>query len=112
MDAFALGAASKAFATMLTYPAIRAKVLLQTGRSSSDSVLGTMRGVVRTEGAAGLYKGMPAQLLKTVMVAALMLMVKEKTFGAAFVAVAYVQAKRHPGGGSAGASPARGGASA
>ena len=27
--AFALGAASKAFATILTYPAIRAKVLLQ-----------------------------------------------------------------------------------
>lgn len=96
-DAFVLGAASKALATILTYPAIRAKVLLQTGRSQSTGVVGTIHGVVSDEGPSGLYKGLPAQLFKTVLVAALMLMVKEKAFGAAFVSVAWVQSKRHPG---------------
>lgn len=76
---------------------------------------------MRNEGPSGLYKGLPAQLLKTVLVAALMQMarhggthlhrrrltwhavvsglsascpqVKEKSFGAAFVAVAVIRSR-------------------
>ena len=93
-----LGAASKAFATSLTYPAIRTKVLMQTLQGGAGGahpgLLATARHVARAEGAAGLYRGLRAQLLKTVLVAALQLMVKEKTFGAAYLAVAHVQGAR------------------
>ena len=99
-----LGAASKALATSLTYPAIRAKVLLQThqdapGAPPADGarppgLLATARRVVQRDGAGGLYRGLRAQLLKTVLVAALQLMVKEKSFGAAYLAVAHVQGVR------------------
>ena len=96
-----LGAASKALATALTYPAIRTKVLMQTlqggaaaGGAHPPGLLATARTVARREGAAGLYRGLRAQLLKTVLVAALQLMVKEKSFGAAYLAVAHVQEAR------------------
>ena len=103
-EAFVLGAASKALATSLTYPAIRAKVLLQThqdepgappaGGARPPGLLATARRVVQRDGAGGLYRGLRAQLLKTVLVAALQLMVKEKSFGAAYLAVAHVQGAR------------------
>jgi adenine nucleotide transporter 17 len=101
-EAFVLGAASKALATALTYPAIRTKVLMQTmqggggdaGGAHPPGLLATARAVARREGAAGLYRGLRAQLLKTVLVAALQLMVKEKSFGAAYLAVAHVQEAR------------------
>jgi hypothetical protein len=57
----------------------------------------TARGVVAAEGYGGLYRGLRAQLLKTVLVAALQLMVKEKSFGAAYLAVAHVQEARAKG---------------
>jgi len=95
LDAFLLGAASKALATMLTYPAIRGKVLLQTGRGAPGGGVGeTLRAVVLQEGPPGLYRGLPAQLLKTVLVAALQLMVKEKSFGTAYLLVCRVQEAR------------------
>ena len=97
-DAFLLGALSKALATALTYPAIRAKVLLQTAPpgtpAASAGLLATAARIRAAEGAAGLYRGLPAQLLKTVLVAALQLTIKEKAFGAAYLAVAHVQQAR------------------
>ena len=87
LDAFVLGAASKGFATALTYPAIRAKVLIQTGRSGCDTLMEAGAQVIAQEGMGGLYRGLRAQLLKTVLVSALQLMVKEKSFGAAYAMV-------------------------
>jgi hypothetical protein len=78
-DAFILGAASKALATCVTYPAIRCKVLLQTGEA--ESLAGAAR---QAAGGAGLYRGLGAQLLKTVLVAALQLSVKEKAYRSAY----------------------------
>ena len=108
-DAFVLGAASKAVATFITYPLVRAKVLAKAperrdvSRKRRDasrkgapppaehfrgkSLPAVMRGVVETEGAAGLYKGLQAQLLKTVLVAAFSLTVKEKSFRTAMLVV-------------------------
>jgi adenine nucleotide transporter 17 len=43
--------------------------------------------VVQTEGSAGLYKGLNAQLVKTVLAAAFSLTVKEKSFRTAMVLV-------------------------
>ena len=108
-DAFVLGAASKAVATFITYPLVRAKVLAKAPerrdvsrkrrdasrkgapppaeRHRGKSLPAVMRGVVETEGAAGLYKGLQAQLLKTVLVAAFSLTVKEKSFRTAMLVV-------------------------
>mgnify|MGYP001982179723 CR=1 FL=1 len=107
-DAFVLGAASKAIATFITYPLVRAKVLAKAPerkdagkrrdarkgaervaaeRFRGKSLPAVMRGVVETEGPAGLYKGLQAQLLKTVLVAAFSLTVKEKSFRTAMLVV-------------------------
>ena len=108
-DAFVLGAASKAVATFITYPLVRAKVLAKAPerrdvsrkrrdasrkgapppaeRFRGKSLPAVMRGVVETEGPAGLYKGLQAQLLKTVLVAAFSLTVKEKSFRTAMLVV-------------------------
>lgn len=94
-EAFVLGALSKALATGLTYPLIRAKVLLQAARPGAPaSLAGTAAGVVGAEGLGGLYRGLGVQLAKTVAVAALQLMVKEQAFGAAYLAVQRAQAAR------------------
>ena len=107
-DAFVLGAASKAIATFITYPLVRAKVLAKAPertdagkrrdarkgasrvaaeRFRGKSLPAVMRGVVETEGPAGLYKGLQAQLLKTVLVAAFSLTVKEKSYRTAMLLV-------------------------
>lgn len=46
--------------------------------SSQESTLTTLYKIVQTDGFFGLYKGVEAQLLRTVLSAGLMLMAKEK----------------------------------
>ena len=84
-DAFILGAVSKAAATVLTYPLVRAKVLQKAGTREEDtkSLIGTLQRVHREEGVSGLYKGLDAQLVKTVLAGAALMTVKEKTFSSA-----------------------------
>jgi hypothetical protein len=84
-DAFVLGAASKATATVLTYPLVRAKVLQKAGTREEDrsSLLGTLKRVHREEGVSGMYKGLDAQLVKTVLAGALTMTIKEKSFTSA-----------------------------
>lgn len=84
-DAFILGAASKAVATMITYPLVRAKVLQKvcTRQEDARSLVGTLERVYREEGVRGLYKGLDAQLVKTVLAGAIMMTVKEKSFSSA-----------------------------
>lgn len=92
-SAFMLGALSKTIATVLTYPAIRCKVLMQRAETDEEkrrrlagngsvgppkNMIQALHVVWRTEGLLGFYKGLHAQILKTVLAAALMLMVKEK----------------------------------
>ncbi|KAI5076479.1 hypothetical protein GOP47_0009052 [Adiantum capillus-veneris] len=92
--AFLLGALSKTVATVVTYPAIRCKVLLQVWERKDDEteqksitdplhrppkkMLDAINIIWHREGALGFYKGLEAQILKTVLSAALMLMIKEK----------------------------------
>ncbi|GAQ78886.1 peroxisomal adenine nucleotide carrier [Klebsormidium nitens] len=80
--AFVIGALSKTVATVVTYPAIRAKVMLQADKDEEGghprNMLDAMRRAVDEGGFKGLYKGMNAQIFKTVLSAALMLMIKEK----------------------------------
>ena len=85
-EAFILGALSKSIATVVTYPAIRGKVVCQSNASANgDGAATKFKGlgdaigtIVRAQGMGGLYKGLPQQLTKTVLSAAIGLMLKEK----------------------------------
>ncbi|XP_022878804.1 peroxisomal adenine nucleotide carrier 1-like [Olea europaea var. sylvestris] len=88
-SAFMLGAVSKCIATFVTYPAIRCKVMIQSAESDEDeediaqpnsrkTILGAVRAIWKKEGILGFFKGLQAQILKTVLSSALLLMVKEK----------------------------------
>lgn len=88
-SAFFLGALSKCVATFLTYPAIRCKVMLQAAASDEDginqapqrnksTVSDALCSIWKREGPLGFYKGIQAQILKTVLSSALLLMIKEK----------------------------------
>ncbi|KAA8523837.1 hypothetical protein F0562_010260 [Nyssa sinensis] len=89
LSAFMLGAASKCIATCLTYPAIRCKVTIQAAESDEDgnneaqsksqkTVSGAFYAIWKREGLLGFFKGLQAQILKTVLSSALLLMIKEK----------------------------------
>jgi len=108
-QAFLVGALSKTVATILTYPAIRTKVMLQAAESDEDKAIrmkGTMGahtrprtiGMVeacqliwRQEGVTGYFKGLHAQIIKTVLSAALMLMIKEKVANSTWVVMLALQ---------------------
>lgn len=88
-SAFMLGAVSKCIATFLTYPAIRCKVMIQAAESNENgtkeakpktrkTVSGAVYSIWKREGLLGFYKGIHAQILKTVLSSALLLMIKEK----------------------------------
>ncbi|XP_074292206.1 peroxisomal adenine nucleotide carrier 1-like [Silene latifolia] len=86
--AFLLGALSKTIATVLTYPAIRCKVVIQAAereeekatqtRKTRKTVSGVFYNIWKHEGILGYFKGIEAQILKTVLSSALLLMIKEK----------------------------------
>ncbi|KAM7481352.1 hypothetical protein LguiB_005935 [Lonicera macranthoides] len=101
-SAFLLGAISKSIATILTYPAIRSKVMIQAADSSDDKTTKgrqksrkTLSGVIyaiwRKEGVLGFFKGLQAQILKTVLSSALLLMVKEKITATTWVLILAIQ---------------------
>ena len=111
-EAFWLGAFTKALATVVTYPPTRVKAMIQNRSSSSSSssstsslpsaggggggdrgqssVAAVMVAIHRTEGVAGLYSGLTTTLLKGVLQAAFMLMVKERVDYATRVAFGMV----------------------
>nr|CAD1829451.1 unnamed protein product [Ananas comosus var. bracteatus] len=89
LSAFILGAISKSVATILTYPAIRCKVMIQASNSengpdnvgeskSAKTMMGALSVIWNREGIPGFFKGLQAQILKTVLSSALLLMIKEK----------------------------------
>ncbi|KAE8723856.1 Peroxisomal adenine nucleotide carrier 1 [Hibiscus syriacus] len=89
-SAFVLGAVAKCIATFVTYPAIRCKVTIQAadlddndetkeaGSKKKKTVTGALYSIWKREGLLGFYKGIEAQILKTVLSSALLLMIKEK----------------------------------
>jgi len=83
-EAFALGAMSKALATILTQPLIVAKVGLQSrppparnGKPFS-SFVEVMQFIIENEGALSLFKGMGPQIMKGLMVQGILMMTKER----------------------------------
>ena len=82
---FMIGVVSKMLATVVTYPAIRAKVLINTGSAPCEEgkigmrlVVSTIIRIFRDQGVQGLFAGVKPQLLKAALNAALMLAVKER----------------------------------
>ncbi|XP_012723456.2 peroxisomal membrane protein PMP34 [Fundulus heteroclitus] len=91
---FLIGAIAKAIATTATYPLQTIQAILRFGQYKGDGKGGLMGGVsnifclfmdrIKKHGFLGLYKGLEAKLLQTVLTAALMFVVYEKITAATF----------------------------
>lgn len=88
-QAFLVGAVAKAVATIVTYPYIRAKVIMQCSATEGAGaeqrpqrgMAGpwyVMKELVEEQGMEGLYRGLTPHLVKGVLSAAVMLMTKER----------------------------------
>jgi len=106
-QAFILGALSRAIATLIVFPFIRAKTLVMSNpskqinnatensnlqrkegnvqsddTSSHKSIADTLKILVKEEGPGALYKGMGTELVRGMLSSALMLMIKERLYAA------------------------------
>lgn len=80
-EAFFLGMFARVVATMLTYPYLRAKVMLQSTYKNATvkpTIPQMIAEQISTGGVWGLYQGIGPELTRGVFSAALMMMVKEK----------------------------------
>ncbi|CAK0825861.1 unnamed protein product, partial [Prorocentrum cordatum] len=75
-DMFWVSGISKAVATLVTYPLIRAKAVAQT--MGSDGVVASLRGIVETDGVRGLYQGVWLLSYKTILFNSMMMALKQK----------------------------------
>ncbi|XP_058463573.1 peroxisomal membrane protein PMP34 [Malaya genurostris] len=82
---FAIGAIAKAIATVLTYPLQLIQTKLRHGNSDKNlelppdtDMIQMLLIILKKQGAAGLFRGLEAKLLQTVLTAALMFMTYEK----------------------------------
>ncbi|CAK4085377.1 unnamed protein product [Aphanomyces euteiches] len=85
IEAFLLGAAARCLATLVVFPYIRAKVIVQAKTKAAqgegetqESMYGILQKLVQEEGVASVYRGLTPELTKGALSAAFMLMVKEK----------------------------------
>ncbi|KAG7399035.1 ADP/ATP carrier protein [Phytophthora boehmeriae] len=96
LEAFVLGAVARSIATLVLFPYIRAKVLMQSkkkqtavadleqgqvspaGRASKETIASTLQRVYKEEGPLALYRGLGPELTRGALSSALMLMIKEK----------------------------------
>lgn len=77
-DMFWISGISKAVATLLTYPLIRAKAVIQTTGGDHQGLWGMLAGIVRNEGWLSLYQGVWIMSYKTVLFNSLMMALKQK----------------------------------
>ncbi|XP_019962100.2 peroxisomal membrane protein PMP34 [Paralichthys olivaceus] len=88
IEVFIIGAVAKAVATTVTYPLQTIQSILRFGQYQStdeSKILSSLRSIkcllvnrVRKYGTLGLFKGLEAKLLQTVLTAALMFLLYEK----------------------------------
>ncbi|XP_062308951.1 peroxisomal membrane protein PMP34 isoform X2 [Osmerus eperlanus] len=94
VEIFLIGALAKAIATTATYPLQTVQAILRFGQFKAEGkggVFGSLRNVIfllmdriKRHGVLGLYKGLEAKLLQTVLTAALMFVVYEKITAVTF----------------------------
>mmetsp|Transcript_24564 Transcript_24564/g.62540 ORF Transcript_24564/g.62540 Transcript_24564/m.62540 type:complete len:171 (-) Transcript_24564:26-538(-) len=83
-QAFAFGAVARSVATVVLYPYIAAKVKVQIGlgKKAPGNPLWQLQQqvfvIARSDGFPGLYKGMPQELLRATLSAALLFMFRER----------------------------------
>ncbi|CAD7939832.1 unnamed protein product [Amoebophrya sp. A120] len=75
---FQISAVAKMIATLLTYPLIRMKTVMQTSKSSGDSAPMMFLKMYQQEGLRGMYQGVWVLSYKTVLFNALLMAVKER----------------------------------
>ncbi|KAF1792600.1 Mitochondrial carrier domain [Phytophthora cactorum] len=97
LEAFMLGAIARSIATLMLFPYIRAKVLMQSNKkkqaaatdlrqgqsntcteSKKETIASTLQRVYTEEGPLALYRGLGPELTRGALSSALMLMIKEK----------------------------------
>ncbi|KAG6968781.1 hypothetical protein JG688_00005636 [Phytophthora aleatoria] len=97
LEAFMLGAIARSIATLVLFPYIRAKVLMQSNKkkqaaatdlrqgqsntcteSKKETIASTLQRVYTEEGPLALYRGLGPELTRGALSSALMLMIKEK----------------------------------
>ncbi|XP_070778940.1 peroxisomal membrane protein PMP34 isoform X2 [Enoplosus armatus] len=93
-EIFLIGAIAKAIATTATYPLQTVQAILRFGQYKGDGksgVIGSISNIfsllmdrIKRYGVLGLYKGLEAKLLQTVLTAALMFVVYEKITATTF----------------------------
>nr|XP_019957364.1 PREDICTED: peroxisomal membrane protein PMP34-like [Paralichthys olivaceus] len=93
-EIFVIGAIAKAIATTATYPLQTVQAILRFGQYKGDGkggLTGSLSSIcslfmdrLKRNGVLGLYKGLEAKLLQTVLTAALMFVVYEKITTATF----------------------------
>ncbi|KAK4146200.1 peroxisomal carrier [Dichotomopilus funicola] len=99
-EAFALGAMSKALATIVTQPLIVAKVGLQSKPPPArqgkpfKSFVEVMQFIIANEGPRSLFKGIGPQILKGLLVQGILMMTKERVELMFILFVRYLQAMR------------------
>lgn len=96
-EIFVIGAIAKAVATTATYPLQTVQAILRFGQYRGEGNSGVLGGLsniffllmdrIKKNGFLGLYKGLEAKLLQTVLTAALMFVVYEKITAATFRAM-------------------------
>ncbi|CAL8272567.1 unnamed protein product [Lota lota] len=104
-DIFVIGAVAKAVATTATYPLQTVQAILRFGQYKGDkkggafaslrSVVSLLMDRIKKHGVLGLYKGLEAKLLQTVLTAALMFVVYEKITTATFKVMRINKAMKH-----------------
>lgn len=77
-DMFWISGVSKAVATLLTYPLIRAKAVIQTTGGNHLGLWGMLAQIVGQSGWLGLYQGVWIMSYKTVLFNSLMMALKQK----------------------------------
>lgn len=101
-EAFVLGMIARTVATILVFPYLRAKVLMQKSKTSDDdddvdnnnnngsgannnkkklTMSTVLWSALESDGIAGLYQGLGPELTRGIFSAALMLMIKERISG-------------------------------
>eukprot|EP00928_Gymnodinium_smaydae_P037028 TRINITY_DN25775_c0_g1_i1.p1 TRINITY_DN25775_c0_g1~~TRINITY_DN25775_c0_g1_i1.p1 ORF type:complete len:566 (-),score=131.37 TRINITY_DN25775_c0_g1_i1:124-1734(-) len=77
-DMFWISGISKAVATLVTYPLIRAKAVLQSSSNAPGGLFATLADIANREGMGGLYSGVWIMSYKTVLFNSLMMALKQK----------------------------------
>jgi adenine nucleotide transporter 17 len=83
---FALGACSKSISTVITYPLqlVQSKSRYGSEDVKNKRLVEILMAIIERNGAGGLYKGLEAKLLQTVLTTALMYLCYEKITGFVF----------------------------